>query len=70
MRDEDGFHVVSRAYPVSAWFDWLTAAGLIVTAIKEPAAIDDAPYSSDDWASHEGQLDVIPSTLILVAKKA
>ena len=70
IRDEDGFHVVSRAYPVSAWFDWLTVAGLIVTAIKEPAAIDDAPYSSDDWASHEGQLDVIPSTLILVAKKA
>ena len=70
IRDEDGFHVVSRAYPVSAWFDWLTAAGLIVTAIKEPAAIDEAPYSSDDWASHEGQLDAIPSTLILVAKKA
>jgi hypothetical protein len=69
IRDEDGLHVVSRAHSISNWFDWLTAAGLTITAIKEPAAVEDAPYTSDDWADHEGQLDAIPSTLILVAKK-
>lgn len=70
IRDEDGLHVVSRAHSISNWFDWLTAAGLTITAIKEPAAVEDAPYTSDDWADHEGQLDAIPSTLILVAKKS
>lgn len=69
VRDENGLHVVSRAHSISNWFDWLTAAGLTITALKEPAAIIDAPYSSADWADHEGQLDAIPSTLILVAKK-
>lgn len=70
IRDESGLHVVSRAHSISNWFDWLTAAGLTITALKEPAAIVDAPYTSADWADHEGQLDVIPSTLILVAKKS
>ncbi len=69
IRDEGSEHVVSRAYPVSAWFKWLREAGLEVTALEEPAAIADAPYSSDDWAAHGGQLDVIPSTVIFVAKK-
>ena len=69
IRDESGEHVVSRAYPVSSWFKWLREAGLEVTALEEPAAIADAPYSSDDWAAHGGQLDVIPSTVIFVAKK-
>ena len=70
VRDENGLHVISRAHSISNWFDWLIAAGLTITALKEPAAIVDAPYTSDDWADHEGQLDAIPSTLILVAKKA
>ena len=42
------------------------AAGLEVTALLEPPATPDAPYTSDDWANHGGQLDRIPSTVILV----
>jgi 2-polyprenyl-3-methyl-5-hydroxy-6-metoxy-1,4-benzoquinol methylase len=69
VRDDNGCHAVSRAYPVSAWFRWFRDAGLDVTAIAEPPATKDAPYTSDDWANHGGQLDHVPSTLILVAKK-
>ena len=70
IRDEDGLHVVSRAYPVSAWFRWLTSAGLQVTALEEPAATTGAPYTSRDWADHGGQLDAIPSTVIFTARRA
>ena len=69
IRDEDGRHVVSRAHPLSSWFRWLRAAGLEVTAIEEPAAVEDAPYTSDDWTDHDGQLDAIPSTVIFVARR-
>ncbi|MGI5869723.1 MAG: class I SAM-dependent methyltransferase [Kiritimatiellia bacterium] len=69
IRDEDGQHVVSRAHPVSSWFRWLTDAGLQVTALEEPAAVADAPYSSRDWANHGGQLDAMPSTVIFTAKR-
>ena len=70
VRDENGVHVVSRAHPVSSWFRWLKAAGLQVTALEEPAAIADAPYTSRDWADHGGQLDAIPSTVIFTARRA
>ena len=69
VRDDANGHVVSRAWPVSAWFGWFRGAGLEVTALREPAAVRDAPYTSDDWAAHGGQLDRIPSTLILVGRK-
>jgi len=69
VRDDIYGRVVSRAYPVSDWFRWLRAAGLEVTAIAEPPAVVDAPYTSDYWADHGGQLDHIPSTLIMVARK-
>lgn len=69
IRDEDGLHIVSRAYPVSSWFRWLTAAGLQVTALEEPAATTGAPYTSRDWADHGGQLDAIPSTVIFTARR-
>ncbi len=68
IRDEDEQHVISRAHPVSSWFKWLRLAGLEVLAIEEPAAVADPPYTSDDWMEHDGQLDVIPSTLIFVAR--
>ncbi len=68
VRDESGVHVVSRAHPVSSWFKWLRAAGLDVLSIEEPAAIENAPYTSDDWANHDGELDAIPSTVIFVAR--
>ena len=69
IRYDDYGRVISRAYPVSDWFRWFRAAGLEVTALAEPPAAVNAPYTSDDWADHGGQLDHIPSTLILVARK-
>lgn len=64
--------VVSRAYPVSAWFDWLREAGFAVDRIAEPPALPPAetpPYTSDAWAEIDGELDAIPGTLIFVASK-
>ena len=69
VRDDHEGLAISRAYPVSSWFSWFVAAGLTVTAIAEPPAVKQAPYTSDDWAAHGGQLDHIPSTLILLGKK-
>ena len=69
VRDETAGHVISRAWPVSAWFGWFRDAGLSVERLLEPAATPDAPYTSDDWANHAGQLDRIPSTLILLGRK-
>lgn len=69
VRDDACGHVVSRAWPVSAWFRWFAGAGLRVTALAEPPAVRDAPYTSDAWADHGGELDKIPSTLILVGEK-
>lgn len=63
---------ISRAYPVSAWFDWLRAAGLEVVRMAEPQALPSTktpPYTSSAWSRHEGQLDAIPGTLILVATR-
>lgn len=63
--------VVSRAYPISAWFRWMRDAGLEVTAIEEPPeAPDGAPYYNDDWADNDGELAAIPATLIVCAKRA
>lgn len=67
--DEKEGLAVSRAYPIFQWFRWLRGAGLVLIALEEPPAIRHAPYTSDDWANHGGQLDRIPSTLILVARK-
>ena len=69
VRDDAFGHAVSRAWPVSAWFDWFRAAGLSVERLAEPAATADAPYTSDDWAAHGGQLDRIPSTLVLLGRR-
>lgn len=63
---------ISRAYPVAAWFNWCRAAGLEVTRLAEPAAVAPGttpPYTSTAWTHHEGQLDEIPGTLIIVARK-
>ncbi len=64
--------VVSRAYPVSSWFNWLRTAGLEVVRLEEPAAMPDGatpPYTSKAWSDHEGQLHAIPGTLIVVARR-
>lgn len=69
VRDDAFGHAVSRAWPVSAWFGWFRAAGLSVERLEEPPATPDAPYTSDAWADHGGQLDRIPSTIILLGRK-
>lgn len=69
VRDDAFGHAVSRAWPVSAWFGWFRDAGLSVERLAEPAATADAPYTSDDWADHGGQLDRIPSTIVLLGRK-
>lgn len=64
--------VISRAYPITAWFNWLRAVNLEITRLAEPAAVPEGttpPYTSNAWARHEGQLDAIPGTLIIVARK-
>lgn len=70
--------VVSRAYPVSAWFKWMRQAGLDVTAIEEPPELHEQngqgseeipPYTNKDWADNEGELSAIPGTLIVKAVK-
>ncbi len=72
-RDERGRTiVVSRAYPVSAWFDWLREAGFDVLRLAEPPAVprgQTPPYTSDAWAECDGELEAIPGTLVLVARK-
>ena len=64
--------VVSRAYPVSAWFNWLRASGLEVVRLEEPPAVPAGvipPYTNRSWARHGGELHAIPGTLILVARR-
>lgn len=71
--DKDGnLEVISRAYPVSSWFKWFRNAGLEVISIEEPPALPSRmvpPYTSDDWAEPDGELDAIPGTVIFVARK-
>jgi 2-polyprenyl-3-methyl-5-hydroxy-6-metoxy-1,4-benzoquinol methylase len=72
VRNDAHGEVVSRAYPVSAWFGWLRAASLEVVQMAEPPAVPDGqtpPYTSDDWAVADGELHAIPGTLIFVARK-
>ena len=70
--------VISRAYPVSAWFKWLRAAELEVVALEEPAELhalrpdgtpEKPPYTNVDWADNAGELAAIPGTLILAARR-
>ncbi|MCL1909690.1 MAG: class I SAM-dependent methyltransferase, partial [Kiritimatiellaeota bacterium] len=70
VRDEFGAHVISRAHTVSDWFRWFKAAGLDVEDLREPSAVKNAPYSSEDWAeAAEGHLSAIPSTIIFLCRK-
>lgn len=60
--------VISRAYPVSAWFNWFRAAGFEVTVLAEPPELDDGtmpPYTSEDWRNNDGELAAIPATVII-----
>lgn len=64
--------VISRAYPISAWFDWLRAAGFEILRFAEPKAVpydETPPYTSDAWAEPDGELLAIPGTLVFVARK-
>lgn len=70
-RGDGSVEVVSRAWPVSMWFDWLRSAGLEVTALAEPPEQGDGtpPYTSRDWRDNDGELAAIPGTLIVAGRK-
>lgn len=61
--------IVSRAYPISAWFNGLRAAGLSLVRLEEPRAVPSPAYQSDDWMEALDECQAIPTTLILLAKK-
>lgn len=61
--------IVSRAYPISSWFNWLRTAGLTLIRLEEPRAVSSPAYQSDDWMEALDECQAIPTTLILIAKK-
>lgn len=73
VRVEEGeVKVVAHAYPVSSWFRWMREAGFEVTEIVEPPAMvagGRVPYSSDDWAVADGELEAIPGSLIMAGRR-
>lgn len=64
-----GEPVVSRAYPVSAWFNAFRAAGLVVERLEEPPASATPAYASDDWLESMDECSAIPTTIIIVGRK-
>ena len=68
--DGTGEAIASRAYPVSAWFNAFREAGLRVERLEEPPASKTPAYNSDDWQDSFDECSAIPTTLILVGKKA
>lgn len=64
-----GEAVISRAYPVSAWFNAFRQAGLVVDRLEEPPASQAPAYASDDWLEAMDECSAIPTTIILVAHK-
>jgi len=70
IRDEFGEHIISRAHSISDWFKWSKAAGLSVEDLRDPPAVKNAPYTSDDWAeAADGHLSAVPSTVIFLVRK-
>lgn len=67
--DGEGPAIVSRAYPVSAWFNAFRDAGLTVTRLEEPPASATPAYASDDWLEAFDECAAIPTTLILVGRR-
>ena len=64
--------VISRAYPVASWFDWMRAAGLEVIRLVEPPALPrdtPPPYNSAGWDEAHEQLRAVPGTLIVAARR-
>jgi 2-polyprenyl-3-methyl-5-hydroxy-6-metoxy-1,4-benzoquinol methylase len=64
-----GEPVVSRAYPVSMWFNAFRAAGLVVDRLEEPPASKTPAYASDDWLESMDECSAIPTTIIIVGHK-
>ena len=72
--------VCARAYPVGECVEWVLAAGLRLTALREPAALPvqqmsreerrkRVPYHSAAWMEQERELQRFPIVLILKAEK-
>lgn len=67
--DGKGHPVISRAWPISTWFNWLKDAGFELTQLCEPPADPHAAYTSEAWEDDDGEALAIPTTLILIAQK-
>lgn len=65
----EGVPVISRAYPVSAWFNAFRAAGLVVERLEEPPASKTPAYASEDWLEAMDECTAVPTTIILVGRK-
>lgn len=70
----------AMAWPVSECVRWITAAGLALEDLREPAALPvdrmsdgerrrRVPYDSDGWAGQVAELQRFPIVLILKARK-
>lgn len=73
--DEKGKeNIRSLNYPISVMADWVTAAGMYIERISEPAADPDevahSPYYSDDWAEYLMMFNRIPAVVIFLCRKA
>lgn len=64
-----GEPVISRAYPVSAWFNAFREAGLVIDRLEEPPASKTPAYASDDWLESMDECSAIPTTIIIVGHK-
>ncbi|MEG1788608.1 MAG: class I SAM-dependent methyltransferase [Kiritimatiellia bacterium] len=64
-----GDAIVSRAWPVSAWFNGFRKAGVRIERLEEPQGISSPAYESDDWREAFDEVSAIPTTLILVGRK-
>ncbi len=64
-----GEPIISRAWPISTWFNWLKKHGLRLTQLAEPPADPDCAYTSDAWEDDDGEALAIPTTVIFVAQK-
>ena len=79
-RTRGAAEAVSQAYPISTVFAWLTAAGLVVEDLREPAALPTqglspaqlrarVPYWSPAWLRHAAQLARVPIVAVFKARK-
>ena len=73
-REDEGHLISSHSYPVASGVEWIRAAGLTLTALREPRALPEdqlhlAPYRSLAWAEQWPRLRSLPVAVIYAAQK-